>query len=280
MKLTVYIDVLISVNTIINYFLLKIAAVRLKLSPDSRYFILSSVVSALFSLFVLADLNSAAIIFIRIISLVLSAYLAFGYTGPKLFIKCLAYVFSVNSLFTGMLVLFFEDVSAVYINNHFYYIYINPILLVILVTVVYALIVIFDLISGCTRAEEITDITITLEDKSFMLKAFYDTGFAIRDLVTMKTLMLCSYTDTKQYLSQELKILIEECLSNNCCMPGVTPVFYSDISSSGIIPGIKRDKIKYKNREYKNILIAFCNGKLSDDFQIIFGKDLYYKLEE
>ncbi len=281
MKLTVYVDVLIVVNTIINYFLLKITAFRLKQSPDSRFFILSAFVGSLFSFTIFFEITQFIALIIKIASLSVCTYISFGFSNMKKYIRCFIYYFSSNAFFYGIISRGMDTVPTIYSKNMFYYIYINPYKLVICVSGVYLAIIFFDMLYDNKHKSDVYKTEIILENNNIILNGFYDTGFNIKDIITSKQIMLCSYADIKQQLSRELRSKIEAFFNNKYSVKhGVIPIFYSDISNNGILPSVKRKKTVINNKEFKNILIAFTDKKLSEDVQIIFGKDIYKELGE
>ncbi len=280
LKLTVYIDVLIAVNTIINYFLLKICAILSGAGTNTKRMIISSFTGSLFSLFIFCDLKLLLSLAIKLLSVVICAAIAFGIKSKKYFIKNVICLGFINCLVTGFINLFLSDSNYIYINNIFYYININPVMLVIAITFVYFSLYLYDLFFDINARQREITIGIYI-DKSFLkLNGFYDTGFKVKDIIGGRAVMLVAFPEVENHIGENLKNKLSSFFAGNINTGKIIPVFYSDVSGGGILPGVKPDKVIYKNKELENILIAFCNKSLGNNVRMIFGKDIYNKTGE
>jgi len=275
LKLTVYLDVLLVVNFLINYILLKISAHCGKLPYKTVNIILSAAVGALFSVVMLTDVSPVLSFTVRIISVIICAFVAFGFTTVKCFIKSILFLLLSTFLFTGVIYSFFSHSSFVYVKNCFYYININPILLVGCITVVYIVMQLSEIFFLSKPDINKCQCDVTIENMNFSVTAFYDSGFSVKDILGHRCVMLCSIPAVRNKLNSDFTAKIESFLKGDIEIPeNIIHVFYSDISGGGILPAVRATKIMINKKEIKNTILAFTDKSFSDDVGIIFGKDI------
>ena len=276
MKLTVYLDVLITINILINYFLLKMTAVIGKIAYSNKRIIFSAVVGALFSPLIFFDIAPILSVLIKTVSAVICTYTAFGFVSLGLFIKHVFYLMTATFIFTGTLYALPQDNSLFYLNNLHRYININPFLLVLCISVVYRVLWLWDTVYMRISAAEKMTCTVDFEGTLLEMTGFYDTGFNIRDILGHRAVMLCSLPSVKGSIDEQLYSALEDFINGKLNRDiKLQHVFYSDISKQGILPAVRPKAVKIREKEIKNVLIAFTDSVLGDDVQIIFGKDIF-----
>lgn len=270
---------LIITNIIINYFLLKITLLLSRTIGQTKRMVLSSVIGSIFSFMIFADTNFAVSLIVKIIAVILSVLLAFGYGNKTLFIRLNFYCFAAHMIFAGLMTLLLQSSQVVYINNLYFYVNLNPFVLIGAILAVYIILSVFELLNVNNKEYNFT-IYITLGGCTFSAQAYYDTGFNLKDVLTHHPVMLCSadfladktdaetvrnlnnFFETKQYESKN-----------------IIPVFYSDVSQSSMMPAIRPDKViikrNKKETEIKSTILAVTQQGMPQDIQIIFGKEIY-----
>ncbi len=280
MKLTLYLDVLIAVNFLVNYILLKISAFCGQLPYKTANIIASAFTGALFSVAVLADISAILSFVIKLFSVCLCAFIAYGFVSFKYYFKSLVYLLLSTFIFTGVISLF-TDSSFVYLNNCFYYININPLLLVGCIVAVYAVLQITALFFSSKHGKDKKECEVKIGESIFNTTAFYDSGFNVKDILGHRAVMLCSLPAVKKQLSPDFVEKTESFLQGEIeSVAGISHVFYSDISGGGIMPAVKVEKIMLDKKEIKNTLLAFTGKSFPDDVGIIFGKDIFDMIGE
>lgn len=274
MKLTVYLDILLVTNFIVNYFLLKIAAFCSRRNTSTVRLILSSLAGAFFSIVILFDLPIVISMAVKLFSVTLCAVIAFGVN-----IKVIVYILAATFLFTGFVTAFFQNSTVVFVKNMQLYLNINPLVLVLSIVAVYICITLTEFIFENSKKEYIYTVEIYYCGKTVKGKAFYDTGFKVKDIVTFKTVMLCGFDFVKDILDIQIKNNIADFYSTGMYKEkGITPVFYSDLNGNGMMPGIRLDKVVLstarQTKTFDNILLAVSMNKLSEDCDVIFGKNI------
>lgn len=275
MKLTVYIDVLIAVNFVINYMLLKISAFRAAVPYRTFNVVVSAIAGAVFSLIVLFDIPPWVSACIKIISVTGCCGIAFGFVSKKYFIRTLISLLLVTFAFTGIVSLF-SDCSFVYLNNYFYYININPLLLVGCITAMYMIVIRKETLLSVKRKGEIQQCTVTAGGCTAVVPAFFDTGFNVKDILGHRAVILCSLGAVNDCMEKEFVYKIRAFLQGNIGdFTGIIHVFYSDITGDGILPAIRPEKVLLGNSELKNTIIAFTDKEFHNNVGMIYGKDIF-----
>lgn len=278
MKMTVYIDLLILVNILVNYFLIKLTAVFSNSNINSKRIIISSFIGSLFSLIIIFDMPVIVSVLLKVFSVVFCSFISFGFTSKFIFVKRTMILLSVYMMFTGILQMLSEKTSYIYINNCSFYISINPIIFVAVVVVFYMIFTFAEIVFCQHPQNFIYDIVINTEFGNISATGFYDTGFNVKDIMHHRPVIMCSmdylgttglydiYSKTERFYSGDID-------------KEIIPLFYSDITGGGMLPAFKTNSViikKNKNaNEVKNVLVAVSKKDFSNERQIIFGKDFY-----
>lgn len=185
MKQTVYIDVLIGLNLIINYFLLLAAARILSLSFRRRRLFAGAVLGAVCSLVILAPEMNPALSFL--IRLALSAGIvssAFRWNGLKQFLREAAAFYLVSFAFAGfMLVLwYFFSPQGMIMKNSVVYFDISPLVLIVFTVLCYFAVMLVSRLTG-RRAPKGLYCTVRIDcaGRSCTCSAKVDTGNTLRE---------------------------------------------------------------------------------------------------
>ncbi len=279
----IYIDVLIITNFIINYFLLKITQVFSSSLYTKKRIILSSFIGSFFSLIVLFDLQSYFIsLIIKLISLILSVFIAFGFINRYYFIKNILSLMLSNFILYGVIG-FIKNNNILILKNTIIYLNINPVLLVFCIIFIFVVISVFNIAFNEKISDEDIKLNINFEKGEIILNTFYDTGFKIKDIINNKSIILVKFSKVKDLLSKDDSIEIEKFFKTRDTSLIITPIFYSTINGDGILPAIKPKEIKIihnkKNKNLKNCLIALSKDDFSFEKDAIIGKEIFNVLK-
>ncbi|MBR5520835.1 MAG: sigma-E processing peptidase SpoIIGA [Oscillospiraceae bacterium] len=274
--ITVYLDVHLVTNILVNYILLKISSRLGKISYNNKRVVLSSLVGALFATFIFLELNPVISLVLRSVSLLLCSYIAYGFINTKNYIRNTGILFFSTAFFSGTVLYMSQKSEVFYFNNFLCYININPVLLVMCITLAYVVINIYGILYSKSVSGEKQECEIEIEGRKILLSAFYDTGFSVRDILGHRAVMLCSMQSVNGVMPLELYIKLKDFLSGNITGDkNIVCIFYSDISGSGILPAIVPDRVVINNHRIENILIAFTEQSFDKDTDVIFGKDIF-----
>ena len=279
LKLTVYLDILFITNIIINYFILKTAVIHCRASTSTVRIILSSFVGSLCSIIIFFDIPILLSVFFKVITATICTLIAFGTKKKTVNIKALFYTVAVTFGFIGAVSIIFQYSNAVFVKNMQIYLNMNPMVLIGSIVAVYIVVSVAELVFENTKKEYIYDVTVYYSDGLIKGTAFYDTGFKIKDVVTFRTVMLCNLDFIIDILPQNiLNDILEFYKTSTYNSKEIIPVFYSDISSNGMLPGIRLQKVLLSTPTEElildNVLMAVSQVKISEDLDVIFGKDI------
>ncbi|MEG1782287.1 MAG: sigma-E processing peptidase SpoIIGA [Oscillospiraceae bacterium] len=282
MKITIYADVLIIINFLVNYFLLRGAALISGCAVNRVKIVLSALIGSLFSLLIFAEIDSGiASLALKLAVLLISTFIAFGFVNIRLFLRNFACLSGINALCAGVLMLMADKSNVVYHNNLFFYFNISPVLLVGCMISVFLIVNVFTFLLKDRGKNETITIKVSIEGRSVFLKSFYDTGFKLSDILLGRAVMLCSSESVKEILPQKTIEDIANFSQNKKIDQDTkfSPIFYSTINGNGILPAIKPQKVMYiKNKmekELKNVVIALTDEKFSQDIQLLYGREIH-----
>lgn len=191
--MVVYADVLIFLNTIINYFLI---ILTLKFGNNHTKTIrhaLGAFVGALFSLNIyLPYQNIFTEILMRIICSSVSVIIAFGFINFRKYIRNIAIFFSISFIYAGAMLgvwLLFKPKGMV-INNSFIYFNISPTLLLIFSLIFYIVIILLRrILTYKINEKRLCDIKIKCLNNTLETIALIDSGHNLKDFISDKEII-------------------------------------------------------------------------------------------
>lgn len=272
----VYVDVLLAVNGVITYFLLLTSALISGYTYNRKRIIAAAAVGALFCLYIFADTESGLInFFFKLSSLCICSVIAFGFKNKRKLAVQSVFFAALNMLLTGIII-FLSGINNTFIeNNLFYYLDINPLLLVTVSVVIYLLLFLYELTKDGFSSSKKYVIDIYLESCAIKnVTGFYDSGFNIKDIISNKDVIILSAERIKEKLSCNLynDIVNFDMEKYEDVKITFTPVFYSTVNGKGILPAVKAEYIIVNKTKIENVLVAFTLNELSENIEAIFGK--------
>jgi len=181
---TIYVDVLVILNTLVNYFML-LAVRKLSRSQSSRWQLcFGAAVGGLSSLLIFLDNLGFITTILKILTGVLMVALTFGVIPLKLFLKRIFWVFAICAVFGGVtfaLYMLFDWDTLIYSNGIIYF-DINLTFLVVCTVFSYiVLTIIFKLTDKKAPQSKEYYTTIQNEGRTFSAIALMDTGNNLRE---------------------------------------------------------------------------------------------------
>lgn len=261
----IYLDVFIIQNLIVNFFLIYCTSQSVKINTKMIYIILSSVLGTLYA--VAAVYTKAKFLFnipIKLIIAFLMASIAFRKKNLLTAVK-IAIIYIVYSMLLAGICLFIElnsNISTTLTLNKFSY---KTLLSSIMVIYVF----LHRLITYLKDRKDIScliyDVDIIIEDEVNKVRAFLDTGNELREPATNLPVMI-----VEEQALPNLKIKSDE----------IFFIPYRVINGfNGKLTGFKPKYINiHKNSqiEKKEVVIAICNGVLSDlnDYNALLSRGI------
>lgn len=257
MKQTIYVDVLVSINLIVDYFLLYAAAVISGRKRDRVRMCIAAAIGAAGSLVIfLPRLPSAAGIGIAVLMSALMTVTAFGWRGWRAFCHSLIVMYALTAAYSGLMLLMWNVTGGgnISVNNGAVYINIDPRLLIMVTIILYAAMSFF---SGRIRARGLSrrrcTVTLTGENGQISVEGLIDTGNMLTEPFSgMPVLVACRST-----VAAVLPEGIEDAVENSAAAVGrrIRLIPYHTASGSGLMVAYrpKRIDIEIDGRRVDNI---------------------------
>lgn len=192
--MVIYVDVLVVLNILVDYFLLKLTARIVRKNPSLVRFIFGSAAGGISSLYIfLPPQNFLVETLVRIIISLIITLVTFGFGSLKSLLKNTAVFFAVTFGFAGaMLGLWYVfEPTGMAVNNSVVYFNISPLILIILSAVFYVIVSVlrFLLQKNSPDAKE-CKIKVILDKESAETTAIIDTGNSITDAMGMAEVII------------------------------------------------------------------------------------------
>lgn len=278
LKTVIYADILIVINIIVNYLLLRATAAITGCNFKPTRFLLSACAGGIFSLIIFVD-NITFISNLAIKTVFLSAMvlIAFGAKSLKTFLKCCGAFFLANFAFAGIMLGFTVALSpnaAIYKNGVVYF-DINIFTLTVTSVICYA---VLNLISRFTKSripqKNIFPIRITYGGKTVEGKALFDTGNTLCDCFSGKPAIITE----KDFIS----LLCENTEITD--MKNFRLIPFTTIKNGGALPAFLADKAAVMDKgkwiEADNVYIAVTEKKIiSGGYSALLGTPFFDAIE-
>ena len=182
--MVIYIDVLLFVNTIVNYAILMTAEKLLKRDIRLYRMILGAGIGSLFSLTIFIHPESRILLWtLKFLTAFIITLIVFGWKSRKEFLKSYLCNTAVSIIYCGAYILFyqiFKPPNMVIVNN-ILYLQVNPLWLTALTAIIYILVlVIYKLFSERIK-NTVVILKFTIHDKDYSCIGKVDTGSNLRE---------------------------------------------------------------------------------------------------
>lgn len=247
MKQTVYVDVLVSINLIVDYFLLYAAAVIAGRKRDRIRMCLGAVIGAASSLIIfLPPLPMALSLLLVMLTSALMTLAAFGWRSAPNFARTLVVLYALSAGYSGvMLLLWGMGKGGVTVNNGAVYINIDPGLLILSTIVLYAALSFF---SGRVRARSLRrarcTITVYGENSTAELEGLIDTGNMLTEPFSGLPVIVASERKLQGVLPEGISDSLS-CvdISHKACRGGLRVIPYHTAGGDGLMPAYRPKRI-------------------------------------
>ena len=273
LKTVVYADILVIINLIINYLLLRASAAVTGSDFKTSRFLLASAIGGAFSLIIyIENIPVVLDIIIKLLFILIMVFTAFGIKSTKAFLKCCAAFFLVNFAFAGIMFAICTMLipnAAVYQNGIVYF-DISLLTLTVSAIICYCVLsIISRLTKSRTPEKSIYSIRIFYDKKSVEGKALFDTGNSLSDCFSSRPVIIAE----KDFVQKICNKDITE-------MHGFRLVPFSTIKNGGALPAFLSEKIEICiNGEWieaKEIYIAVTDRKIiSGSYSALIGTPFF-----
>ncbi len=202
----VYADILICVNMIIDYFLIKLTAIFCRQSVKRRRLLIGAALGGVSSLLIfLPEISVFFDVTERLIICAAVVFSVFGFKNKKLFLRLCAVFFAVSFAFAGAMaaIWYIFKPNGMFIYNSVVYFDISAVLLVILCTLGYiAALILSKLLHKNALVSKSCEITVFYGTKSINLHAMIDSGNSLTDIFGSSQIII---TEGKHIESLDIK---------------------------------------------------------------------------
>lgn len=279
MTQVVYADILIVVNTYINYALLRITALICHKKTSALRLTLCAFLGSFYSFIILFDsIPGWLMLLTKMIFAVTIVLSAFKLSGKREFLRLTGSFFLVNFAFAGiMFVLWFAIApSKMLFNNGIVYFDLDSITLIVLTIICYlALKLITKYISFKVPGNTVYEIEFEYCGHKFFASAFLDTGNSLKEPFSSLPVIV-AYGEMKSTDSNEKKLseLANERAEKLRYIPCAT------ISKATVMKAFKPDIVRIKGIEVdfsaKDVYIALTDKKISgSDYAVLLNPAIF-----
>lgn len=264
---TVYIDVLVTVNIFIDFFIILCTKKFLHLGTSYRRMILGSLLGGVFSLAaLLPELPFGINIIFDIVSAAAIVFSAFGKCSLKSYIKRVAVYFFISFSFCGIMMFIYTAFKpkGLEIYNDTVYFNISPVVLIILTLACYYILKLIKRLTKGVCGGGICNVEINLSEKSVVFSAKIDSG-----------------CNVKEPFSGDYVIIAEEDLLDRCIPndENTRIIPFNSLGGKGILKGFKPDKIKINGVEIKDVYIGICKNVIKGDIRALIPYEISKNIE-
>lgn len=264
---TIYIDILLCINLIINFFLLSSAAFYTHTPISLKRLMLGASVGAVGALTIL--LPVMPIILSMAIKMAvggLTLFAAFGKMTAKQFIKLYAVFLTATFFFGGAAAAmwFCFTPQRLVIKNSVIYIDISPVILIISSAVCYGVFRLFHMISGIYKPQD-TVCILTLKRGSNIVRtpAMIDTGNNLTEPFSQCPVIVISRETAKEVTPDAIyEYETVTTLEYRTEIEGVRFVPFTSVGGKGILPCFKAEEVYINDAPCKKtVYVALCGDE-------------------
>ena len=255
-RVTVYIDVLITVNIFTDFFLLLCVKRFLDIRARIIRLILGSLIGGALSLVaLLPKIPSGINIILDILFAAVIVFFTFGRTNIKNYIKRVAIYFGISFFFCGIMIFIYTAFKpkGMAIFNNVVYFDISPVLLIILTLICYYILRLIRRMTKGDAGKSVCDIEVTFNDKSVAFSAVLDTGCSVKEPFSSLYVIIAEKELMKDITPDTAKMRI---------------IPFDSLGGKGLLKGYLPNKLTVNGKEV-NAYIGVCENVINSDIKAI-----------
>ncbi len=275
--MTVYIDVLISVNIIVDYFLILLAAKFLNIKVKTSKIILSAIVGGFFSIYIFFPHFSIIVdTLFKLICSIIMVLVAFGYKNIKRLFRCSCFLFVISFIYGGAMLAIANifPLKAIMVHNSIVYYDISPLMLILFTGSFY--IIAIGLKFALKRNNALAkncSVQISFNGLESNFEGIFDTGNSVKDILCGSEVLIIDKTAATKLLKGEPK--------DYPSAYRVIPI--STVSGARLLEGIRCEKasIHFDNKclTLDNPVLAISETKIDKEYSVLLNPEILTKAE-
>ena len=277
--MVVYVDVLLVVNLIVDFFLLKITFKLLKVDPKPIRVLISSIIGAISSLYIFFPESTAFInIAFQLIFACLMMLSALGFKTAKYFLRSVAVFFTVTCVYGGIMTALWQVLKpkGMVINNSVVYFNISPVVLIFSTAVGYFLYLFLRKIFALpSKTAKRCSLTLYASGKSVGLTGIFDTGNSITDILSSGEIIIVDKSVAMSLLGTE------DFLSDPLLATRYRTVPCETVMGRSLLEGFRCDmgEIRFEDKiiSLNNPVIAVSKTPIKENYSAILNPKILEK---
>lgn len=280
--MTVYADVLIFVNTFVNFFLLCCVDLFGRVQPKWYRSVLAALFGGGCSLYIfLPNVGWGAELLLRLACAAGMVCIAYGVQNLRRFLRLLAVLYGVSFLFCGvMLGLWFAlRPPNLLIRNGVVYYQISPGLLLVATLLCYGVVRLLRRLghrqaNGGVRVP----LQVLYNGQSARFTALADTGHALKDVLTGAPVIVAEAKAAQDLLGAWRVAQMLTFAGGGAAIPGIRVVPYRAVGGRGLLPAVRCEQAVFLlpdgPRQIEHPLLAVSPTPLGEDYNALFDPDI------
>lgn len=260
--MTVYVDVLVVINTLVNYFMLLGVKVITRAETRRIRLILGALIGGISSLSVFLNI-SVIVTVLKFLTAALMVLISFPFISAKVFFKKCIWLFIISAVFSGVCLgayLIFDTDLMIYSNGTVYF-DIDITFLTVCTVISYVVITLILRFTDKKMPEkQYYPITLVSGEESVTLRGFLDTGNNLKEPFSFAPVIV-----TNEKIYRKMRLASPENKER------IIPV--STVSGDGIMTAFKLDSAVFLEKEIHNIYLG-CGDSLPQDCDVLLCPDL------
>lgn len=294
--MTIYIDVVLIENLLMNYIILFATGVILKIKIKHIRLLLASLIGAIYTIIAyISNLRIYSNFFLKLILSLVIIYIAFNPKSVKKLCKFTLIFYLTSFVFGGAAFAFIYIVKPQEIlqNNTLELNASSLKVILISASIAFVICIIgFKIVKNKISVKDMyCTIKIKLNEKELETKAMIDTGNFLKEPITNTPVIVVEHTLLYDCIPKEILNHLENILGGDFSqippnikeeyMPRLKVIPFSSLGKqNGMLVGIKADEVKviYEEQEnnYKNIIIGIYNKSLTKkgEYRALIGLEI------
>ena len=263
----VYVDILIILNTLVNYFILLAVDKILRIHSKRWRILLGGAVGGLSSLLLFIENLGIIMTLLKIITAILMTVITFGLKPIKRLLKSVFLLFAITFLFGGVLfaIYIFFDKDILIYSNGIVYFDIDLTFLIVCTVISYVVITIISKIMD-KKAPKSKEYYVTVENagKTISCTALMDTGNNLREPFSgYPVIMLDKELFQKLFIEEKIRLIPVSTVNGESVIRALRPhkLIINDFVTDKVYIGESASQLS----EYKMILNINLEGEIYND---------------
>ena len=275
----VYVDVLLVVNLIVDFFLLKITFKLLRVNPKTIRILISDLLGAVSSLYIFFPESTAFIdITVQLIISSLMMLSALGFKTLKYFLRAVGVFFAVTCVYGGIMTALWQVLKpkGMVINNSVVYFNISPLVLIVSTAIGYFLYLFLSKILALpSKTAKRCSLTLYALGKSVGLTGIIDTGNSITDILSNGEIIIVDKAVVMSLLGTE------DILSDPVYATRYRTVPCETVMGRSLLDGFRCDmgEIRFEDKviPLNNPIIAISKTPIKENYSAILNPKILEK---